>query len=185
MERLIIAVSGTPGSGKTTYARFLAERYGLRFISSGMFFRELAEKMGLNLMEFHKLAEEREDIDKAVDTRTIEEARRGSVVIEGHLAVWILKDIADIKIIIDAPLEIRAMRVSQRDSIPFEEALSQIVLREKSNVERAWKYYKINIRDFSVADLMIKTFPLDIEAVKSVLASFVDAYLRVRKTYKA
>ena len=62
MDGLTIAVSGTPGSGKTTYARFLAEKYGLRFISSGMLFREIAREMGLDLLELHKLAEQREDL---------------------------------------------------------------------------------------------------------------------------
>ena len=141
MDGLTIAVSGTPGSGKTTYARFLAEKYDLRFISSGMLFREIAREMGLDLLELHKLAEQREDIDRTIDERAVLEAKRGHVVVEGHLAVWILKDIADIKIIVDAPLNVRAERIAKRDSISLEEALSQIMFRERSNVERAMRYY--------------------------------------------
>ena len=184
MGNITIAVSGTPGSGKTTYARFLAERYGLRFVSNGMLFRELAKEMGVDLLELHRLAEQREDIDREIDERALQEAKRGNVVIEGHLAVWILRDIADIKIIVDAPLRIRAERIAQRESISIEEALSQIQLREKSNAERAMRYYKVDIRDYSVADLMVKTYPLDVNSVKNVIASFVDAYLHVRKPFK-
>jgi len=184
MGNITIAVSGTPGSGKTTYARFLAERYGLRFVSNGMLFRELAKEMGVDLLELHRLAEQREDIDREIDERALQEAKRGNVVIEGHLAVWILRDIADIKIIVDAPLRIRAERIAQRESISIEEALSQIHLREKSNAERAMRYYKVDIRDYSVADLMVKTYPLDVNSVKNVIASFVDAYLHVRKPFK-
>ncbi|HFC49573.1 MAG TPA: cytidylate kinase, partial [Thermofilum sp.] len=30
MRKIVIAVSGVPGAGKTTYARFIAEEYKLR-----------------------------------------------------------------------------------------------------------------------------------------------------------
>ncbi|ABL78030.1 (d)CMP kinase [Thermofilum pendens] len=178
--RLVVAVSGTPGSGKTTYARFIAERYNLRYVSSGSLFREMAKKLGVDLIRLHSMAEENEDIDRAVDSRAIEEAKKGNVVIEGHLAVWLLKDIADVKVIFDAPLEVRARRIAQRESIPLEKALEEIKIREKSNYERARRYYNLDIRDYTVADLVVNTYPLDVEAVKSVVAAFIDGYLRAR-----
>ena len=44
---MVIAVSGQPASGKTTYARYLAETYGLRYVSSGRLFREYARRLGV------------------------------------------------------------------------------------------------------------------------------------------
>lgn len=179
-RKVTIAVSGTPGSGKTTYAVFLAERYGLRYVSNGQLFRQLAAEKGYDLIEFHRLAEKDRSIDEEIDRRALELAKQGGVVIEGHLAVWFLRDVADIKIIFDAPLEIRARRISERDNKPLEKAVREILEREESNALRAKKYYGLDIRDYRVADLVVSTHPLDIESVKKVVSAFVDGYKKAR-----
>ena len=76
-RRLVIAVSGQPASGKTTYARYLAEVYGLRYVSSGKLFRECAKRMGISLLELHRIAERDYSIDREVDSRALEEAKKG------------------------------------------------------------------------------------------------------------
>lgn len=179
MRKIAIAVSGKPGSGKTTYARFIAREYNLRYISNGMLFRKLAKERGLPFEEFHKLAEKDPTIDRLIDSRAIAEAEKGNVVVDGHLSVWVLKDVAHLKIICNAPLDVRARRVASRDGITFEEAKREILLREKSNFERASRYYNINLNDFSVADLVITTEKLDITGVKKVIKAFIDEFKRL------
>lgn len=174
MPCLVVAVSGTPGSGKTTYAKFIASRYGLRYVSAGALFREIAHQRGLDLLELHRIAEELDEIDLAIEERSLKEAIRGGVVVDAHLAVWILRDIAHVKIVFDAPLEVRARRIALRDSKSFGEALEEVLERERSNRERARKYYGIDIRDYSVADLVINTGLLSEESVKSILVSFFE-----------
>ncbi|MEZ0345959.1 MAG: (d)CMP kinase [Infirmifilum sp.] len=176
MPRVVVAVSGTPGSGKTTYSRFIAEHYGLRYVSSGQLFREIARERGIDFLQLHRLAEENREIDLLIDQRAITEALKGGVVVEGHLAVWVLREIAHVKIIFDAPIEVRAERIARRDGISFEEALREIREREASNHERALRYYGLNIRDYSVADLMVSTQHLPPEAVKRVVLSYIDAF---------
>jgi len=175
---VVIAVSGTPGSGKTTYSRFIAEHYGLRYVSSGGLFRELARERGVSLLELHKKAEEDESIDLLIDQRAIGEALKGGVVVEGHLSVWVLSKIAHIKIIFDAPREVRAERIARRDGISLAEALREIEEREKSNYERAMKYYGLNIRDYSVADLVVSTQHLDADDVKNVVLAYIEGFRR-------
>lgn len=174
MACLVVAISGTPGSGKTTYAKFLAERYALRYISGGALFREIAQQRGRDLIEFHRVAEKEEDVDVIIDERSLREALKGGVVVEGHLAVWILRNIAHVKIIFDAPLEVRAKRIAFRDSKSLNEALDELVTREESNRERAQRYYGIDIHDYSVADLVINTGLLNEESIKSILINFFD-----------
>lgn len=174
MACVVVAISGTPGSGKTTYAKFLAERYGLRYVSGGALFREIAQERGYDVVEFHRVAEVEESIDLLIDEKSLREALKGGVVVEGHLAVWVLRSIAHVKIIFDAPLEVRAKRIAIRDSKSFREALDELIKRERSNRERAWKYYGLDVRDYSVADLVINTGLLGEESVKSILASFFD-----------
>ncbi len=178
-RKVSIAVSGKPGTGKTTYARFIAARYGLRYVSNGMLFRQLAREKGLTFEELHRIAEEDPSIDRLIDQRAIEEARKGGVVVEGHLAAWVLKDVAHVKIVFVAPLEVRARRIAAREGLSYEEALKQVLFRERSNEERARRYYGLDINDLSVADLVVSTLLLDVEGVKRVVAAFLDEYRRL------
>jgi len=171
-----IAVSGTPGSGKTTYARFIAERYGLGYVSNGMLFREMARERGVSLLEMHRLAEKDRSIDLEIDERARRAAEKGCVVVEGHLAAWVLRDAVDIVILVDAPLKVRAERVARRDGKDIEEALREIIEREKSNAERAKRYYGVDTSDYRIADLYIRSYPLGPEEVKRVIGAFLDAY---------
>ncbi len=180
MRGISIALSGTPGSGKTTYARFIARRYGLRYVSNGMLFREMARERGVSLLEFHRLAEEDESIDLEVDRRAMEAAREGCVVVEGHLAAWVLRDVVDVVILIDAPVEVRARRVAERDGKSVEEALAEIREREESNAKRAKRYYGVDIKDYRIADLYVRSYPLGVRQVECVIASFLDSYREER-----
>lgn len=179
MRRIAIAISGKPGSGKTTYAKFIAKSYGLRYVSSGMLFRRIAEERGTSLKELHRLAESDSTIDMLVDRRAVEEARKGGVVIEGHLAAWVLAGEADLKIVLSAPIEVRAKRVASRDNITYEEALEDVKFRERSNADRARRYYGLDINDLSVADLVVSTAKLDVEGVRRVVRAFVEEYRRL------
>lgn len=174
MACIVVAISGTPGSGKTTYAKFIANRYSLRYVSAGALFREIAQREGLDLVEFHRVAEVKDHIDVLIDEISLREALRGGVVVEGHLAVWVLRNIAHVKILFDAPIEVRAKRVAVRDSKSYSETLDELIKRELSNRERARKYYGIDIRDYRVADLVVNTGLLSEDSVKYLLVSFFE-----------
>lgn len=176
--RLVIAISGQVGAGKTTQAKKLAVTFNLKYVSNGMFFRELAKERGISLQELHKIAEKDPEIDRVVDSRAREAALQGNVVVEGHLACWLLRDIADICIFFKAPLEERVRRIMTRDNVSYDEALQDLQLRERSNWSRAMKYYGVDIHDWSVADLIIDTSKLSIESINTILVTFVQLYIR-------
>jgi len=178
---VVIAVSGQAASGKTTIARALAEKLGLRFVSSGMLFRRLAEERGIPLLEFHKLAEQDPSIDKLVDGMAIEEAKKGNVVIEGHLAAWILKDLADVKIYLKADLRVRAERLARRDGKSVEEAMEEIRKREEMNRRRYLMIYGIDIADLSIFDLVIDTTYLGPDEVLDIVLRYVQTVLQRKK----
>ncbi len=175
---VVIAVSGEPASGKTTIARKLAEIYNLRYVSNGMLFRKLAEMRGIPFIEFHKIAENDETIDKQIDSMAIEEAKKGNVVIEGHLAGWILKDIADIKIFLKADINTRARRLAEREGRSIEDALREIKFREENNRRRYLKIYGIDIKDLSVFDIVLDTTYLGVEDVLEILKTFIDKVVK-------
>ncbi len=178
---VVIAVSGQPASGKTTLAKRLAEMLNLRFVSSGMLFRRLAEERGIPLLEFHKLAEQDPSIDKYVDNMAIEEAKRGNVVVEGHLAAWVLKDIADVKIYLKADLRARAERLAKRDGKSIEEAIQEIRNREELNRRRYLSIYGIDIADLSIFDIVLDTTYLTPEEVLDILLAYIKPVVKRKR----
>jgi len=178
-RRIVIAVSGEPGAGKTTVAKYIAESLGVRYVSNGELFRQIASERGVSLLDLHKLAEVDPTIDLEVDRRAVREAEKGGVVIDGHLSIWILSNIADLKLFFRAPLSVRAERVARRENKSVEEAMAEIRRREESNRRRGIAYYGFDIADYSVADLVVNTALLDADGVKKTALAFVREYLRL------
>jgi cytidylate kinase len=177
---VVIAVSGQPGSGKTTIAKEVARALKVPLISSGSLFRELAAKSGMDFLEFHKYAEANPEIDKKIDSMAIELAKNGNVVLEGHLAAWVVRTYADLCIYLKASREIRAKRVAIRDNKSFEEALREVTDREELNRRRYLTIYGIDIRDLSIFDLVLDTTYLSINDAVRISLDFVCTSLEAK-----
>jgi len=156
---VIITLGGLPGSGKTTVARILADKLKMEYINAGDIFRNLAAKKGMTLEEFGFFAERNPNIDKAIDKKLLEIARRDNVILEGRLAGIMLElnDVEALKVWLEAPLEVRVERISGRDTKSTEAALSDTQMREKSEWDRYYNIYHVDIRDLEVYNLVIKT----------------------------
>lgn len=156
---MIITLGGLPGSGKTTVARILADRLKMEYINAGDIFRNLAAKKGMTLEEFGFFAERNPNIDKAIDKKLLEIARRDNVILEGRLAGIMLElnDVEALKVWLEAPLDVRVRRISGRDTKSSEAALADTQMREKSEWDRYYNIYHVDIRDLSVYNLVIKT----------------------------
>jgi cytidylate kinase len=174
---MLLTVSGPPGSGKSTTAAALAEAFELEHISGGDIFRSLAEERGLTPVEFNELAEEDEQIDRDLDRRLYEIAHeRDDVLLESRLAGWLAADAADIKIWLDAPLNIRAERISEREGKSFDDAYEETHRRERSEAKRYHEYYNIDIGDRSIYDIVYNTARWSPEGVLGMLTTAVDSY---------
>ncbi|AEA12959.1 cytidylate kinase [Thermoproteus uzoniensis 768-20] len=177
---VVIAISGQPGSGKTTVAKEIARVLGLRLRSSGVLFRELAKRYGMELIEFHKYAEAHPEIDREVDAMAVEEAKMGDAVLEGHLTAWVVRPYADICIYLKGAPEVRARRVALRDGRTFEEALREIIEREELNRRRYKQIYNIDIADLAPFDLVIDTTYLSQADVVRITLDFVCTALSAK-----
>jgi predicted cytidylate kinase len=152
-----ITVSGTPGSGKSTVAQLLEEKLGLRYVYSGMIFREMAKKHKMSLEEFGKFCEKNSEIDRELDRKQVELLREGDVILEGRLAGWLAykNNIPAFKIEVNADLETRAQRIVNRENGTVEQRKKEIIDRERSEGLRYKNYYDIDLKDNSIYDIVI------------------------------
>lgn len=175
----LIVISGSPGSGKSTYAIRLSRDLGLTYYSTGSIFRAMAAELGIDLLELNKRAEGSAEIDYMIEKKTIELAEEGNVVIDSHLAAWILAGRADLLIYVKASLPERARRVARRDSLSYIDAMEEIVAREYSHWRRFATRYGIDIRDLSIFHLVVDTEAYGVEETYEIIKA--AAKMRIGK----
>jgi cytidylate kinase len=172
-KKIVIVISGPPGVGTSSIAKEIAKRLNLRYLSPGKTYKNfLNKKEAEAALEFWKTSfGSSKKLHERLDAYQIKEAKKGNIVICGKLSIFFLKDIADYKIWVDAPLEVRAKRTAQRDRIPFEEALKQISEREKMEREKWKEIYGFDYFDLkNDADFVLDNSNITLEeAVEKIL----------------
>lgn len=177
---LTITISGLHGAGKTTYAKILSKDFGLRHISAGELFRQIAKDKGISIIELSELASDSQEIDRLIDERTKKEAEKGGVIIDGLLAGWMAENIANIKIHLVASERVRIERIASRDQLSYDDARKATLLRERIEKERFKKVYNLNIDDHSIYDMVLNTGLLSLKANVGVIRSFIQEYIKLR-----
>lgn len=168
-----VAISGFHGTGKTTAAKALEEKFDLRRISAGEVFRRMAGERDMDLAEFSEYVEDNPRIDKRIDRRTVDEAKKEDVLIDARLAGWMAEN-ADIRVLLTAPLEERVRRIADRENRPFDEVMEETLAREESERGRYMELYDIDVDDHSVFDLVINTGKFNKEEMVRVLEKAIE-----------
>jgi cytidylate kinase len=144
-NKTVICISGMAGTGKSTLAKKLAEKYSLNYYSGGDALKALAKEEGYDI-SIHgwwespvglKFLQERLNdpkFDRAVDDKLLEFAKQGNVLLDSWTMPWLLK-VGGFKIWLEASFEKRAARVAERDSMTYDEAVK--VLAEKEGRTKA------------------------------------------------
>jgi len=174
---MLITVSGPAGSGKSTLAAALADRLGYDHVSGGDIFRDIAAERDLTPLELNRQAEEDDAIDRDLDRRLRTTARDADdLVLESRLAGWMAGEYADLKVWLDAPLEVRAARIADREDKSVETASEETRARAESEALRYEEYYDVDIADLSIYDLVVNTARWGPAGVEGLVADAVDAF---------
>ena len=169
---MILTISGLHGTGKSTIGKLVAEKLGIKYYSTGQAFRDLAKEMNLTLEEFTEYVENNPDLDKKLDHKIIEIAQNGNIIIDSQISAYILESIADFKILLICPLEIRVERMTERDNESYDKKLDETTMREKSELTRYKKLYNIDLKD---EEKIGKIYNLIIRIMKNTF-SLVTSY---------
>jgi len=173
---MIITISGPHGTGKSTIGQKIASLFNLKYYSTGKVFRELASEYSMDLEEFTKYVEKNLEIDKQLDNKILDLARKDNVIIDSQLSAFILKNKADFKILLTCSIDTRVKRMAERDGSSFSEKMNETLLREKSEEERFKKLYDIDLNDPKILeetyDLIMDTTNLEIEQVMEEILKF-------------
>ncbi|HIG92591.1 TPA: AAA family ATPase [Candidatus Woesearchaeota archaeon] len=184
---MIITISGTPGSGKSTVAKILAEKLKAERLYVGGMRRELARQKGMTLAELNEYAKTHPETDVDVDKEAAVRARLADkkkkvVIVEGRTQYHFLPE--SIKIYIKVDLEEGARRIwkdlqqaqtqqerNEGKISSFEEMKAGIHEREEGDAQRYKKYYRLDHRLESQYDLVIDTTAITaVQAADRVLA---------------
>ena len=186
-KKLVICIAGMTGSGKSTVAKRLAERYDLRYVSGGNALKSLAVEIGYSIcekgwweteegMEFLQQRLGNLEFDKKVDEKLMKEAKEGNVILDSWTMPWLLKD--GFKIWLEANPNVRAKRTTQRDSLSFEKAFARVKEKDEQTKAIYKKLYGFDLgEDFSLFDFILDTNKLETAEVFQTICMVIDNIL--------
>lgn len=183
-KKVVICISGMTGCGKSTVAKRLAEKYGLRYVSGGGALKALAIEAGYKHaevgwwetdegMKFLQRRMDDSEFDKKVDGKLLELARQGNVVLDSWTMPWLLKE--GFKVWLEASSGVRARRLASRDGIEVEKA-SRVLKEKDEGTKVIYKgLYGFDLgNDFSPFDLILDTNELSADEVFNAVCLVVD-----------
>tara|TARA_Y100000031_G_scaffold105561_1_gene116182 strand:- start:13766 stop:14302 length:537 start_codon:yes stop_codon:yes gene_type:complete len=173
---MIITITGKPGSGKSVVAKALAKKLKLRHFTAGTLYRQYAKKRHMGIIELNKYLKTHRNIDKQIDKKQIELAKKGNIIIDGRTTFKILPN--SIKIFLNVSQDEAAKRIFKaKRKLESFKSINQVKkeIKQRSNLERK-RYknvYKVDIYDKKNFDLYLNTSNLSIGQVVNVLVRFI------------
>lgn len=173
---LFITVSGPPGCGATELCTRLSEAMDCPYVSGGDIFRDLADDRDMSLTQLTAEAQASDDIDRALDRRLLSIAEKWGAsnqafILESRLAGWLAGNRADIRILLDAPEEVRKDRITDR-----EETTAEMSVREVNEAGRYQSYYDIDLDERGFYDLQVNTARWSKEGVFELVRTAIELY---------
>jgi cytidylate kinase len=183
-KAIVICISGMAGTGKSTLAKKLAQKYSLKYYSGGDALRALAAEKGFNSSSngwwespeglcFLEKRKADSSFDRAVDDKLLKYAEQGNVLLDSWTMPWLVK--RGFKIWLAASVEKQAERIAKRDKMTVEAALEALKEKEAQTkaIYRALYGFALG-EDFAPFNLILDTDNLSADEVFQVLCTVVD-----------
>lgn len=156
-----LCISGDLGSGKSTVAKYLIEKYGFETFATGAYQREMAKRLNMTTLELNKYAETHPEIDREIDGKLTEVGREeGNKIFDSRMAWHFVEN--SFKVYLQCDLDVAASRIfndSKRGKTEayssIEHAKQFIVDRRSSEIVRYKEKYDADIMDMNNYDLVL------------------------------
>ena len=161
MGKRHITITGDLGSGKSSIAARLAERYGATRISTGAVQREIAAQMGITTLELNRLADTDPTIDQKIDGVFASLAEREDMlIIDSRMAWHFLPN--SFKLCMTADPFVAASRIwrEQRPGEGYpsiEDCYQALIARRESERARFFRTYGVKLDDPKNYDIVVDT----------------------------
>ena len=189
---MIITISGNPGSGKSTAAKYVAEQLDAERIYTGGMLRIMSKEKKMNFQEFLQYIKSHPEIDIEVDERTRDEARKIAatgkhVVVEGRVQYHFLPE--SLKIFVKVQPDEGARRIHtamqnkdeaaerNEEIVSLEETKKKVEQRYNEDAERYINIYKLDYRQESNYDEIIDATNMSIEEEGIAVLEVVKKHL--------
>lgn len=176
---MIVTISGTPGSGKSTVGKLLAQELGYKYFSVGELRGQMAIERGMTIDQLNQLGEKEDWTDKKADEMQAELGKtKDNFVFEGRLSWHFIPNsfkvflIVDTRVAAERSLQNRAERKDEKQVMTVEEAEKSVLERLASDKKRYLQYYDLDYTDPKHYDLVVDTTHLTIKEV-------IDRIMRV------
>jgi cytidylate kinase len=183
-KKIVICISGMTGSGKSTVAKRLADKYGLDYFSGGNALKTLAQEEGYNpdvtgwweTAEGLRFLQQRMGdpaFDKRIDEKLLELTEQGNIILDSWTMPWLLN--GGFNVWLEASPQVRAKRVMNRDSISIEEAVKALTEKDERTRQIYKSLYGFDLgNDLSPFNLVLATDELNPDEVFHAVCLVTD-----------
>ncbi len=178
-----IIVSGMPAVGKTTMSKAISEALGIPLVGGGDVLKEMAVEEGYvsgggdwwdtkDGMRFLSERKKSPGFDREVDSRLLQKAKKGSVVITSYPLPWLTEK--GLKVWLSGSAKSRARRMAKRDRMTVPQCLKVLSVRDSENYKLYKKIYGIEFgKDLRPFDLVVDTDSIEESRVAEIVLRYV------------
>ncbi|MCR5728680.1 MAG: dephospho-CoA kinase [Lachnospiraceae bacterium] len=178
-----ITLTGNLGSGKSTIAKIMAEKFGYTIYSTGKIQRELAEERGLTVLEMNKLMQQDHSYDNIIDEKVTELSKNSTkeLFFDSRLA-WHFAE-KSFKVFLSVGIDEAARRVFNDDKRgdvekykSQEEAKANLIERARTEDVRYKEIYGLDYFNMNNYDLVLDSTYTKPELLAEVLINEKKKY---------
>ena len=183
-----ITITGKLGSGKSTVAKKLVERYGFEIFSTGAILRAAAAERGMDLLDLNKELNSKLDSDRSMDDlidnttiRVASERRDDKLIFDSRMAWHFVPGAFKVFVTVDPRVAAERVMKDPRPGEPAEdvdELCAELVERSKVEQARFQYLYGVDYYDYKNFDLVVDSSNRTPDEVMAIVWEHFNAFLQ-------